>query len=260
MNSPLSGRVVKGKFPSVQHLPFGLEANFGRQASSFSLAIKGVAKQRKANVLKMDADLVGASGAEVGFDERSVREMLDYSELSMRCAPALFSRHHAFAARWMPGNFGLNRAFQRGHLTAGNGLVDFLHGAVGKLKAQVLVRRVGFCRDYAAAGALVEPMDNAPPCRAADVAQLSPAVMKQSVDESAREPAGCRMNAKAGRFVENEKMLVFKENFQRHGFGQNLAVFGWRRANANEVARFGRVSRLDAVFADGDASFVNEPG
>ena len=84
--------------------------------------------------------------------------------------------------------------------------------------------------------------------------------MEQSVDESAREPACCRVNAEAGRFVENEKMLVFKENFQRDGFRQYLAVFGRRQANANKVARFGDVSGLDAAFADGDAAFVNEPG
>ena len=260
MNSPLYRWVVKGELPSVQHLPLGLEANFGRQASSLAGTIKGVAKQGKANVLKMDADLVGASGAKVGFDERSVGEMLDDSELSMRCASVLFSRHHAFAPRRMPGNFGLNRAFQRRHPAAGNGLVDFLDGAVGELTAQVLVRRVGFCRDYAAAGALIQPMDNASPSRASNVAQPFPAVMKQSVDESASEPVGCRMNAEAGRFVENEQMLVFKENFQRHGFRQDFAVFGRRQANANKVARFGDVSGLDAAFAYGDASFINEPG
>ena len=259
-NSPLCGRVVKGEFPSVQYLPLGLEANFGSQSLSFAVAVESVTEQGKANVLKMDADLVGAAGAKVGFNERSVGEMLDHSELSMRRASALFGCDHAFAVRWMPGNFRLDCAFQRRHSAAGNGLVDFLDGAVGELMAQVFVRRVGFCRDYAAAGALIQPVDNAPPSRSSDIAQLAPAVMKQSVDESAREPAGCRMNAEAGRFVENEKMLVFKENFQRHGFRQDLAVFGRGQANANKVARFGLVSRLDAVFADGDAAFVNEPG
>lgn len=260
MNSPLCRWVVKGEFPSVQHLSFGLESNFGRQSLRFASAIKGVAKQGKAYMLKMDADLMSASGAKVGLNKRSVGEMLNHSELSMRRASALLGRHHAFAVRWMSGNFGLNRAFQRRHLTAGNGLVDFLDGAVGELMAQVLVSRIGFRRDYAAAGALIQPMDNAPPSRAADVAQLFLAVMKQSIDESAREPIGCRMNTETGRFVENEKILVFKENFQRHRFGQDLAVFGRRGANANKVARFGRVSRLDAAFADGDASFFNEPG
>ena len=85
-------------------------------------------------------------------------------------------------------------------------------------------------------------------------------MMKQAVDKSARQPAGRRMNAEAGRFVENKKMLVLKENFQRHGFRQYLAVFIRRKANANKVARFGHISRLDAVFADGDPSFANKPG
>jgi len=84
-------------------------------------------------------------------------------------------------------------------------MVNLVNFARRKLFREGNVRLVIFGDDEAAAGFLVEPVDDARSRHAADAAQRTLAVMEQSVDERVLLVAGGGMHDESGRFVDDEQ-------------------------------------------------------
>ena len=79
---------------------------------------------------------------------------------------------------------------------------------------QAGVGQIVLRRDEAAAGFLVEPVDDAGSQFAADAAEIL-AVMQQRVDQRAIGVARGGMDDKAGGFVDHDEMLVLEQDIER---------------------------------------------
>ena len=84
---------------------------------------------------------------------------------------------------WMPGDGGADFALVARHFAADDCLIDLLHPAPGELGGECQVGFVVLRHDQAAAGFLVQPVDDARARDAADAAQLARAMVQQRVDE-----------------------------------------------------------------------------
>ncbi len=121
------------------------------------------------------------------------------------------------------------------------------------------MRLVVFGDDEAAAGVLVEPVDDAGPRHAADAAQLPGAMMQQRVDERVFLVAGGGMDDEAGGLVQHEQRFVLEQNVERDFLRLRLGGPGVRPVDFNLFAGAGRVRGLDGLAVDADVALFDEP-
>src|SRR5687768_12936506 len=94
----------------MEHDTGGREARFLRQTAVVARSIGFVADERESNVLKVDADLVGATGVKCGFGKGGRVQLLDNAVTCPCVAARVSGGGHAFAMGGMPGNGGANIA------------------------------------------------------------------------------------------------------------------------------------------------------
>ena len=99
------------------------------------------------------------------------------------------------------------------------------------------MRLVVFGDDEAAAGFLVEPVDDAGPGHAADAAQRPLAMMQQRVDERVFLVAGGGMHDQSGGLVQHQQRFVLEQNIQRNFLRLRLGGPGFRPVDFNLFAR-----------------------
>ena len=101
-------------------------------------------------------------------------------------------------------------------------VVNLFDFARGELFREREVRLVIFGDDEAAAGFLVEPVDDARSRHAADAAQRTFAMMQQRVDERVFLVPGGGMHDESGGFVDDEQRFVLEQNIERDFFRLRL--------------------------------------
>jgi len=105
-----------------------------------------------------------------------------------------------------------------------------------KLPSKVLMCLIGFGNHQHSGGVLVEPMHNAWSAHSADSREVRTVVQKP-MDEGADGMSWSRMYDQPGRFVEDDQVRIFMEDFQRAGFGNE---FQWlrRREDPSQLISF----------------------
>jgi desampylase len=124
------------------------------------------------------------------------------------------------------------------------------------LRRKPLMRRIGFCDNEKPRRVLIDPVDNTRPCDAADTRQATSAMMEERVDQRAIEIPGRGMHDEARRFVDDKKMIVLKDNFERNVLRDIMGGNGVWHIN---FKRQGRINFRRRV-ADGSASATDVPG
>lgn len=131
-------------------------------------AVEDVSEQRVVQVLKVHPDLVGASRPETAVHQGANLQLPDKGERRARGTSPLRDRH-ALAVNGMPTDG--RPAFLRRNGSMADGQVP-LDGCPGrKLLAEPHVNGIGFSNDQAAAGSLVQTMDDARPDFSPDCAK-----------------------------------------------------------------------------------------
>lgn len=134
--------------------------------------VDGIAEDGGADVLEVDADLVGAAGMEVAEDEGGFGGLIggDDFVIGDRGFPAGWIDHcHFLAIHWMSADVSEDGVLGFEGNAVSDGEVDFLHRrALGKLGCEALVGGVGFCDDEAAGGVFIETVDDAGSLHSAD--------------------------------------------------------------------------------------------
>jgi hypothetical protein len=92
----------------MQHLPRRVVICLGAEARILFAAVHFVARQRKAEVLEMHADLVGAPGVKNHLHECGAMEALEEAETGARLASAARFGSRAMAAWISPALFGIS--------------------------------------------------------------------------------------------------------------------------------------------------------
>ena len=112
----------------------------------------------------------------------------------------------------MPGNRRADFALVARQLAAEDRVVNLLHLPGGELGGKREVRLVILGHHQAAAGFLVEPVDDARTRNAADAAQLPRAMVKQGIDQRVFFVASGGMHHQPRRFVQDQQGLVLKQD------------------------------------------------
>ena len=166
-----------------------------------------IAENGCAEVVHVDADLVGAAGVEVAEDEGGLRGRIGGERFVIGdrgLAAGRVDDRHFLAVDGVAADVGKDGVLCLRRDAVGDGEVELFHGgALGELGGEGLVSDVGF-RDYEAArGVFVEAVDDAGALDAADAGELAFAVVEEGVDESAIGIAGGGVNDDAVLFVKD---------------------------------------------------------
>jgi len=197
----------EAELPGVEHLA----GVVGDEAGG----VEGIAEEGVAEVLQVDADLVGAAGVEGALDEGAdAWEILEDEPGGAGCASAASEDGHFFAMDGVAADLVIDGAGAgAGEEALDEGEVDFGDGAAGELAGEVGVGEVVFCDDEAAAGVFIEAMDDAGALLAADAGEGG-TVREEGVDEGVAGMAGGGMDDEAGGFVEDEEIGVLEEDIE----------------------------------------------
>ncbi len=212
--------VREAELPRVEHLPGGRAGT----------AVERIAQDGITQVPQVNADLVGAARQQVAFDQgrrapgkvSSRRTRYSVADARPRggCTTVIFLRStgcRPMGSRMVPLR-------SPGH-AAHQGEVMFLGGAVGELGAEAAVGEVVFGDDQAAAGVLVEPVNDAGPLLAADARERR-AMRQQGVDKGVLGVARARVGDEAGGFVEHEQIVVLEQDGKVHLLGREFDGHG----------------------------------
>ena len=120
--------------------------------------------------------------------------------------------------------------------------VSFFDAAFRELNGQPAMRLVVLGHDETTARVFIEPMNNAGPLFAANSGQER-RMMKQRIDQRVLPVTGARMHDQAGRFVQDEKIIVFKKNFERDRFRLIVDLFQRRLAKIDMIAGADEIAR-----------------
>jgi hypothetical protein len=201
-------------------------------------AVEGVANDGMAEGLRVDADLMGAAGFDLDFDERegAVRagDALENVNVGDGGAAVGAACGHAGAADEVASDGKGDGGVVLFDVAVDEGQVGLRNLALGEHLAELAVGAVVFGDEDEAAGLLVEAMDDAGAEVAADVGEFME-VEEEGVDEGALVAgvvcaAGSGVNHHACRFVDDGEGLVFVEDVEGDVFGDGVEGFGLGRA------------------------------
>jgi len=191
--------------PGVEHLAWIVGA----------ASVNLVAQDWIPEVFEVDADLVGAPCVQRAFHETCAGQFAQDAVVGGgRSPPACFHNGHFLAVNRVPPDGCLHGAGFFRKLSSGKREIDFQGFAGCELQGKPLVGSVVLGDDDAAAGFLVESVNDAGALFAADAGEVF-AMVEQGIDERSGGIPCCRVDDHSGGFVENDKVVVFVENFQR---------------------------------------------
>ena len=107
-----------------------------------------------------------------------------------------------------------------------------LPAMVGEGVSKIAVGLVVFCDDHDAGCVLVEAVDNARPFDPANAGEGVAAMMDERVDQRAGPIAIAGMHDKSGRLVDDDHVLVFKQDVERDVLASGSAGSGSGKASA----------------------------
>ena len=228
------------------------------QALVLPVPVGRVAHHREPQELEVHPDLVRAAGVQDRLDQRRPAQSLQHMVAGPRLTSSVVIHRHALAMGGMPSNGGADFAPVARQLAAEDRLVDLLHPAGGELGGKRQVRFVVLRHDQAAAGFLVQPMDDARAGDTADAAQPARAVVKQGVDERVFFVTSRRMHYQPRRLVQHQQRLVLIQDVEQHRFRLGFGGPGFRPVHFNLLAGPGRVRRLDDAAVDPDVALLDQ--
>ena len=163
------------------------------------------------DVFEMDADLMRAASAQRAAHQRDIAKRFDHFVLGDRRASAFHDGHPLAISR-----IARDRRFNRAAIVFRFAVNDrqIFFSRVAPLGCKSSMRDVVLGDDHHAAGVLVQSMNDSRPQLAADAAEVL-YVKHQRVDERAVRVARRRMHDKAGRFVDDHDVRIFKQDFER---------------------------------------------
>ena len=198
--------------------PPGMEeqpAEPGRTAPRGAGAIDRIARDRVADGVEMDPDLVRPPGHQVELEQGPLGEPLANAIAGDRRAAVGHDRHLRPVLRVAPDR-RLDAADGGGHAALDERQVRLLDPAGLELGHDRGLRRVGPGDHQQPARIAVEAMDDARPLDAGDAAPgLAVAVRQERVDQRAARMTGRRVDDEAGRLVDDQQVVVLVDDPQR---------------------------------------------
>ena len=180
-------------------------------------AIEGITQHGVAFRGHVNANLVGSSGGERALEKcRSVAPAA-LCPVAGQCRFATCADDcHALAVAGVAPDGAGDISGWRKHAPPDKGNVLPGDAAAGERRRESDVGFVCLGDDHQTAGILVEAVNDAGACLAADAGKGVPAVGEQCMDEGSTGMAGARMDHEPGRLVDDEQVLVLMDDDQRN--------------------------------------------
>lgn len=214
-----------------------------RHARLADTPIDRIADKRVADVGHMDPDLVRPPCFEAALDLSRIKPELTGEPVvgDGMLAPSVTEYRHPLSIApvspdiaFDPSLSGLRHAEDEGGIKALNRMIRELFG-------QSLVGAIAFGDDQQAAGIFVYPVNDARPLDATDTGEPVAAVCQQGIDERIFRIACARMNGQTGRFVDNNKVVVLKNDVEGHFYRLEVERFRRREGHLQPLALFDAV-------------------
>ena len=129
----------------------------------------------------------------------------------------------------------IDRACKQARHTPHQRLVDTRDGMGRKLLAEARMRLLGLRGDHEARRVLVDAMHDARPEFPANARQRIPAMGNQRIHQRAITIARRRMHNKARLLVDDDDVLVFKDDVERNVFALRFRIHGRRNDELDHV-------------------------
>jgi hypothetical protein len=227
------GGMGEAKPPGMEHEAPGIDG------LALGVAVDRVAEERAAEVMEVDADLVSAAGVEVAENEGG-EGVGDFTEDVVVCdggaAGAGVEDGLLLTIDGMAADVSEDGAGGLHRRAVGDGEIELGGFASGKLREKRLQGGIGLGGHEAAGGVLVEAMDDAGALHSADSRELAAAVVEEGVDERAVRIAGGGMDDEADWLVEDDEVVILKENVERDLLRKDCGRFGGGQIDRNGVA------------------------
>jgi len=246
--------MAEGELPGVEHLAGEISCAFA--------GVEFISQDRVAEVMEVDADLVGAAAVQRAFDQAHVAARTNYSIFGFRRSSLAARDAHALPVDGVALDGFVDHASGLSRSASHERQINFAHRARGKLFRKIAVGHVVFGNDESAAGFLVEPMDDARAFLSADPGQIL-AVSQERVDQGVLLMTRSRMHDEAGRFVDHKEIVVLEQDFERDGLGLRIALFDLGFAHFDGVAGADGITRPRGLSIHGHEPVTNqslEPG
>ncbi len=246
--------MVEGQLPGVEEEARGGEFVF--------FPVDRIAQDGGAEVVEVDADLVGAAGVEVAEDEGGFGGVIGGEGLVIGdggfASRGIYDGHFLAVYR-VTADMGEDGVFFLSGDAVGDGEVELFHGgSLGKLGGEGLVGDVGFRDDEAAGGVLVEAVDDAGALDAADAGELAFAMVEEGVDEGAVGVAGRGVDDNAMLLVEHEDVVVFVKDIERDVLRRGDVGDGLGKSEGDGVAGFHGIAGLRGLAVEEDMLFSDQ--
>lgn len=202
----------------MEHLPGGLRPGAGELCAASS--VQGVAEYGVAEVLEVDADLVGASGFDLDFEVGggAVGESGEHFPVCEGGACGEAMDGAAFAVLGMAAEGEVDGAVGGVGDAVDEGLVGFVDLAVAELVLEVFEGGGGAGEEDDAAGICVEAVDEAGAHGVADTSQVG-IWGEEGVDQGAVGVSGGGMHDEACGFIDDQEVWILPQDFEGDFFG-----------------------------------------
>jgi len=223
-------------------------------------AVERVANHRMMERGKVDADLVGAAGVELDFEERCWADAVEHTPVCAGCAGAIddaAARGHADATIGVACDSELDAAFRFVDDAFDQREVGLFHQAIAEGFAEFAVGGVVFGDEDNAGGFFVEAVDDA---GAEYVAALGErlAAAQECVDHGAGMVAGSRVDNHACGLVDGEDVVVFIQEVERDAFGLGLDRGARLDFDGDTFAAVEAVRGFGRFAVEQDVGFIDE--
>lgn len=241
--------MAETELPRVKHL--------AKEISGAFAGVKFVAEDWVPEIVKVDADLVGAATVQNAFDQAHVAARTQNAIIRFRRSSLTARDTHALPMNRVALDCFVDDASSLSRSPGHESQIDFSHGAGGKLFGKIAVSRVVLGNDKRAAGFFVEPMHDAGPFLSADRREIL-AMGQERVDQRMRLMTRPRMHNEPSRFVENEEIAVLEKDLERHRLGLRIALFNLGFAHFDNVAGVNGVARSRLLPIHVDESLADQ--
>jgi len=174
----------------------------------------------------VDPDLVGSSGVKGALNQRVPIEYLEDLVISMGfTAPGIFDYRHFLTMNRVASKGSGNGTGSMAQEARSQGQVDFFNGASGELLGEEIVGVIVFGNHDAAAGFLIQAVDDPGALFASDAREVR-AVVEEGIDQGMSRISHGRMDHQTRGFIDHNQVVVFEEDIQGDVFSYDIGGFG----------------------------------
>ena len=217
-------RLEEPDLSGVQEIPAERWQKPAAGARLTGRAIKSIADHRVAQGREVNTKLMRATGMEDRGDESEARNPQSNLPVCPRGTAFAPACGHADGMMQIPRHGELDASRILFQVSMEQSEIDLADLAFAELLRQAEMRGIGFGDKQHARSAFVEAMNDSRAKRTANVGKVRDATeaVNQGRSESAGVPARAGMNNHSGGFSDDGDVVIFVENFQGDGLGQNF--------------------------------------